>query len=74
MHNDGYEQGVTKIDKDGVQVQHSNINTKTRLSADGLYILDENNETIASLASKESWSTLKADKVFAQNIQNNKNY
>lgn len=58
------------IDDDYLEVTHAEGNTKTRIDEEGFYILDENNETIASLASKESWSELKADKVFASNIDN----
>lgn len=58
------------IDDEYLQVTHAEGSTKTRIDEEGFYILDENNETIASLASKESWSELKADKVFAKNIDN----
>lgn len=58
------------IDDDYIQVSHSQYNTRTRLDAEGFYINDENGETIASLASKKSWTELKADKVFANNIEN----
>lgn len=58
------------VDSDYLEVNHSESSTKTRLDAEGMYILDSNGETIASLASKESWTELKADKVFANNIEN----
>lgn len=58
------------IDEDFFEVTHTGGNTRTRIDAEGFYILDENNETIASLSSKESWTELKADKVFAKNIEN----
>lgn len=64
------ENSVMKFDKTGLEVNHSNASTKTKLNADGLYILDEKGETIASLASKKSWTELNADKVFANNIEN----
>lgn len=64
------ENSVMKFDKSGLEVNHSNASTKTKLNAEGLYILDDNGETIASLASKKSWTELKADKVFANNIEN----
>lgn len=58
------------IDDEYLQVTHAEGSTKTRIDEEGFYILDENNEIIASLASKESWTELKADKVFAKNIEN----
>ena len=58
------------IDEDYFEVTHTEGATKTRIDEEGFYILDENNETIASLASKEAWTELKADKVFANNIEN----
>ena len=52
------------------ELAHPQVNTKTRLDEEGFYILDQNGETIASLASKDSWSSLVADTVFASNIEN----
>ena len=52
------------------ELAHPHVNTKTRLDEEGFYILDQNGETIASLASKDSWSSLVADTVFASNIEN----
>lgn len=52
------------------ELAHPQANTKTRLDEEGFYILDQNGETIASLASKDSWSSLIADTVFASNIEN----
>ena len=58
------------IAEDFFEVTHTERITRTRIDAAGFYILDENNEIIASLASKESWSELKTNKVFAENIDN----
>ena len=58
------------IEEDFFEVSHNLGATKTRIDEEGFYILDSENETIASLASKESWSELKANKVFADNIDN----
>ena len=52
------------------ELAHPQANTKTRLDEEGFYILDQNGETIASLASRDSWSSLVADTVFASNIEN----
>ena len=52
------------------ELAHPDANTRTRLDENGFYILDQNGETIASLASKDSWSSLVADTVFARNIEN----
>jgi hypothetical protein len=52
------------------ELAHPQANTKTRLNEEGFYILDKNGETIASLASKDSWSSLVADTVLASNIEN----
>lgn len=58
------------IDENYFQVNHTNSHTKTRIDAEGFYILDENDEILASLSGKDSWTELKADKVFANNIEN----
>lgn len=61
---------LMSLDDEYFEFSHTQANTRTRISEKGFYILDENNETIASLASEESWSELKANKVFANNIEN----
>lgn len=58
------------LDDEEFRFTHDESNTLTKIDTKGFYIEDENGETIASLASKESWSELKADKVFANNIEN----
>lgn len=69
-HSSEVYTGITKIDQDGIEVSHSNTNTKSRMSADGFSILDENNEAIAWLTSKNTWTEVKADNVYANNIDN----
>ncbi len=63
-------EGITTINEEGITVSHSNINATSKMTANGFYIEDSNGETIASLSSKEQWTELKADKVFANNIEN----
>ena len=58
------------LDDEEFRVTHDESNTLTKIDSKGFYIEDENGETIASLATKESWTELKADKVFANNIEN----
>ena len=58
------------VEDDYIHMTHTNSYTSTRIDAEGFYIVDSNGETIASLASKEAWTELKADKVFANNIEN----
>ena len=58
------------VEDDFIKMNHTEATTTTKIDSKGFYIEDENGETIASLASKESWSELKADKVFADNIEN----
>ena len=66
--------GVTTIDMNGVTVEHTLCNTRTEMTANGFYVIgkDDNQEdiTVAELGSKEAWSQLKVDKVFANNIEN----
>ena len=69
-NGDEIEEGITTIDKSGITVSHSDVNTTTKMTASGFYIEDGNGETIASLSSKKQWTELKADKVFAKNIEN----
>lgn len=58
------------LEDDYFQFSHTDGTTKTRIDQNGFYILDGNNETIASLASIDSWSHLVADTVYAANIRN----
>ena len=69
-HSSEVYTGITKIDQDGIEVSHSNANTKSKMSADGFSILDENGDTIAWLTAKNTWTEIKADKVFATNVDN----
>lgn len=64
------EKGNVKmnLEEDFFEVVHEDIGTKTRMDASGLYILDSDGEKIAELAATDTWSTLKADRVFAGNI------
>lgn len=71
MHNGGYEQGITTINKDGVQVEHSDTGTRSKMSAQGFSIIDNaTGDVLAWLSSKEQWTEIKADKVFAGNLEN----
>lgn len=70
MHNGGYEQGITKIDKNGITVTHSNTNTYSQMNANGFYVYNSNGEPIASLGAVLSWTEVRADRVYANNILN----
>lgn len=70
MHNGGFEQGITKIDKNGITVTHSNTNTYSQMNANGFYVYDSNGEPIASLGAVLSWTEMRADRVYANNILN----
>ncbi len=61
--------GITTIDEKGIQVNHSSVSSSTRMKADGFYILDSDGDTIASLSSKDSWTELKANKIYTDNIE-----
>ena len=69
-HSSEINEGITTINEDGIQVSHSNISTKTRMTADGFYFLDENDDIFASLSSKDTWASLRVQEVFANNIEN----
>ena len=62
--------GITTIDMNGISVEHTEANTMSQMTANGFFIVDSNGERIAELSSKKQWSQLKADYVFASNIEN----
>ncbi|MBP3916368.1 prophage endopeptidase tail family protein [Clostridium sp.] len=62
--------GITTIDMNGITVEHTEHETKTQMKADGFFITDKNGEVVAELSNTEQWTQLKADKVFAKNIEN----
>ena len=70
MHNNGYEQGITTINKNGITVRHSNANTYSQMNANGFYVYNSNGEPIASLGAVLSWTEMRADRVYANNILN----
>ena len=62
---------VTSIDQDGVKVKHSEVGTYTQMDATGFSIRDSaTGDVFAWLSSKEQWTELKVDKVFAGNVEN----
>ena len=62
---------VTSIDKDGVKVKHSEAGTYTQMDSTGFSIRDSaTDDVFAWLSSKEQWTELKVDKVFANNLEN----
>lgn len=69
-HSSEVYTGITKIDQDGIEVSHSNINTKSKMSADGFSIIDGNGDAVAWLTSKDTWTEVKADNIYANNIDN----
>ena len=68
-HSSEIYEGITKIDQDGIEVSHSNVSTKSRMTASGFFINDKNGDVIAELSSANQWSILKADEVYAKNIE-----
>ena len=69
-YNDALYEGITKIDANGVEVSHTKIKTKTRMSANGFHILDLEDNILGSFASDLEYSTLFSDYVYASNIKN----
>ncbi|MBQ5783710.1 MAG: hypothetical protein IIW11_01820, partial [Bacteroidales bacterium] len=70
-HPDEIYVGVVSItEKKGLVVEHNNVDTKTVMSADGFSIEDNNGDVLAWLSSKEQWTEMKVDKVFASNVEN----
>lgn len=59
------------IDDDFFEVTHTEAGTKMKFDAKGMYLIDiESGENIAEFSSKDYGSVVKADKVFAKNIDN----
>ena len=62
---------VTSIDKDGVKVKHSEAGTYTQMDSNGFSIRESGtDEALAWLSSKQQWTELKVDKLFAGNVEN----
>ena len=71
QHPNEVKSSVVSIDETGVNVKHSEIGTTTNMNSQGFSIMDaENGDVLAWLSSKEQWTELKVDKVFANNIEN----
>ena len=68
-HSSEVYTGITKIDQDGIEVSHSQVSTKSQMTASGFFINDNNGDVIAELSSTNQWSILKADEVYAKNIE-----
>ena len=62
--------GITTINQNGIKVEHSESNTYSQMDASGFSIRDSStHDVVAWLSSKDQWSELKADKVFAGNVE-----
>ena len=71
QHPNEVKSSVVSIDETGVNVKHSEIGTTTNMNSQGFSIMDaESGDVLAWLSSKEQWTELKVDKVFASNIEN----
>ena len=68
-HSSEVYTGITKIDQDGITVSHSQVSTKSQMTANGFFINDRNGDVIAELSSTNQWSILRADEVYAKNIE-----
>ena len=68
-HSSEIYEGITKIDQDGIEVSHSQVSTKSQMTASGFFINDSNGDVIAELSSANQWSILRADEIYAQNIR-----
>ena len=63
-HPDEIYVGVVSItEKKGLMVEHSNVNTKTIMSAEGFSIEDNNGDVLAWLSSKEQWTELNIERI-----------
>lgn len=56
------------IDTTGLTVNHSNVGTITKMSADGFKIVNSNGDEIGSLATQSGLTILSADKIYANNV------
>lgn len=68
-NGDEIEQGITKINQNGIEVSHSQVSTKSQMTTSGFFINDRNGDVIAELSSANQWSILRADEVYAKNIE-----
>ena len=50
MHNNGYSQGITKIDKNGIKVTQSGYNGYTQMTSSGFYV-NNGSENVISITS-----------------------
>ncbi len=63
--------GTTTINQNGIKVEHSGAGTYTQMDSQGFSIRDSaTGDVFTWLSSKEQWTELKVDKVFANNLEN----
>ena len=63
--------GSTVINQNGIKVEHSESGTYTQMDSQGFSIRDSaTGDVFTWLSSKEQWTELKVDKVFANNLEN----
>ena len=64
------QNSIMKFDKNGLEVSHSEANTKTQMNSKGFFIYNSQGETVGSLATETGLSIVNANKVYADNIRN----
>jgi len=67
-HDGEVNNSISTFNDTGLTITHSNVGTKTVMSADGFRILNNTGEEIGSLASQSGLTQLTADTVTANNL------
>lgn len=67
-HSGEVNNSLATFNDTGLLISHSNVGTKTVMSADGFRILNSTGEEIGSLASQSGLTKLTADTIIANNI------
>ena len=62
------QNSIMKFDKNGLEVTHSEANTRTQMNSKGFFIYNSQGETVGSLATETGLSIVNANKVYADNI------
>ena len=64
------QNSIMKFDKNGLEVSHSEANTRTQMNSKGFFIYNSQGETVGSLATETGLSVVNTNKVYADNIRN----
>lgn len=69
IHNNGFEKGIVKVNKDGIEVSNTKAKTKSVMNSSGFAIIDEKGDVVAWLNDSNRYTDSRVQNIYAKNIR-----